>query len=109
MVRMAKRSAGAVVMIDRSRIPDSAMCSVRGIGVAVRVRVSTSVRSFLRRSLWATPKRCSSSMITSPRSLKRTSVDSSRCVPMTMSALPSAKPPLAPASAQPANGGATAT
>ena len=75
VVRMARRSAGGVVMIDRSRSPISAMCSVRGIGVAVSVSTSTCVRSFLRRSLCVTPKRCSSSTTTSPRSLKRTSFD----------------------------------
>ncbi|MCK7538910.1 MAG: hypothetical protein MZV63_52225 [Marinilabiliales bacterium] len=32
---------GGVVMTDRSRAPMRENCSVRGIGVAVRVRVST--------------------------------------------------------------------
>ena len=36
------------------------------------------------RSLCATPNRCSSSTMSRPRSLKWTSFDSSRCVPMTM-------------------------
>jgi len=43
------------------------MLSVRGIGVAVSVSTWTSARSSLRRSLSLTPKRCSSSMMTSPR------------------------------------------
>ena len=40
------------------------------MGVAVEVSTSTSLRICLRRSLWATPKRCSSSMITSPQVLE---------------------------------------
>ena len=55
------------------------------MGVADRVRTSTSRLSCLSRSLAATPKRCSSSTTTRPRSLNRTSFDSSRWVPMTMS------------------------
>ena len=77
---------------DRSRSPPSAMLSVRGIGVAVSVRTSTSARSDFSRSLSRTPKRCSSSMISSPRSLKRTPGCSRRCVPTTMSTLPAARP-----------------
>ena len=50
-------------MIDRSRTPVSASCSVRGIGVAVSVSTCTSARSCFSRSLWATPKCCSSSTI----------------------------------------------
>ncbi len=49
-----------------SRIPARARLSVRGIGVADRVRTSTSLRSRFRRSLAATPKRCSSSTTTRP-------------------------------------------
>ncbi len=70
MVRTARRSTGAVVMSERSRIPVTAICSVRGIGVAVSVRTSTCARSCLMRSLWATPKRCSSSTTRSPRCLE---------------------------------------
>ena len=77
--------------------PASARLSVRGIGVADRVRTSTSRRSRLSRSLAATPNRCSSSTTTSPRSLNRTSLLSSRCVPMTMSTVPSARPSIAAA------------
>jgi len=47
---------------------------VRGIGVAVSVSTSTVSRNRLRRSLCSTPNRCSSSMITSPRFRKRTSL-----------------------------------
>ena len=88
-VRMARRSTGGVPMIDRSRTPIIAMCSVRGMGVAVSVSTSTSLRSFLSCSLCLTPNRCSSSMTTSPRSLKDTSCERRRCVPMSTSTLPS--------------------
>ncbi len=67
-----------------------AICNVRGMGVAVSVSTSTCVRSSFNRSLWVTPKRCSSSMTTSPRSLKRTSLDRIRCVPTSTSSLPDA-------------------
>ena len=53
---------------------------------------STSVRSCLRYSFCSTPNRCSSSMMTSPSRSNRVSGDSSRCVPMTTSTLPSARP-----------------
>jgi hypothetical protein len=66
------------------------MFMVRGIGVAVRVSTSTLVRIFFRRSLWVTPKRCSSSTITSPRSLNRTFLASRAWVPITMSRSPRA-------------------
>ena len=68
------------------------MLSVRGIGVAVSVSMSTSARICLRRSLWPTPKRCSSSTTTSPRSWNDTSRCSSRCVPITMSTVPALRP-----------------
>ena len=70
----------------------TAISRVRGIGVADMARTSTFVRSALRCSLCSTPKRCSSSMMTRPRSLKRTPEVSSRCVPMTTSTVPSATP-----------------
>ena len=75
-------------MTLRSRIPASARLSVRGIGVADSVRTSTSRFSCFSRSLAATPKRCSSSTTTSPRSLNRTSFESSRWVPITRSTGP---------------------
>ncbi|CRZ71112.1 Uncharacterised protein [Vibrio cholerae] len=87
---MAKRRAGGVAIIDRSRIPLMAMLSVRGIGVAVRVRISTSARIALTFSFWRTPKRCSSSTISKPRSAKRISLESNLWVPTRMSTLPSA-------------------
>ena len=89
-VRMARRSSGGVAMIERSRTPARLMCRVRGMGVAVRVRTSTSFRSFFSRSLWATPKRCSSSTTTSPSAWNDTSAPSSRWVPMRTSTFPAA-------------------
>ncbi len=68
-VRTASRSTGGDAMIDRSRTPVSASCSVRGIGVAVSVSTCTSARSVLSFSLCATPKCCSSSTTSRPRSL----------------------------------------
>ena len=75
-------------MIDRSRTPDSDICKVRGIGVAVRVRTCTSLRISFNRSLWVTPKRCSSSITSRPRFLKRTDLASKAWVPITMSTVP---------------------
>ena len=69
-VRIGRRACGAVSMMLMSRIPASDMCSVRGIGVALMVSTSTSVRSCLRNSFWRTPKRCSSSMTTKPEILE---------------------------------------
>lgn len=85
---MASRFCGAVAITEKSRRPSSAMPSVRGIGVAVSVSTSTSARSVLRASFWRTPKRCSSSMMTSPSRLNFTSGESSLCVPITMSMVP---------------------
>ena len=56
-------------MVDISRRPDSAMLSVRGMGVADSVSTSTPRESSFNRSLWLTPKRCSSSTMRSPRLL----------------------------------------
>ena len=71
--------------MERSRTPVSASCSVRGIGVAVSVSTCTSARSALSFSLCATPKCCSSSTTSRPRSLNVTPLPSSAWVPMTMS------------------------
>ncbi len=78
--------------MDISRIPVTAISRVRGIGVALIASTSTSVRSALSVSLCSTPKRCSSSITTRPRSLKRTCPVISRWVPITTSTLPSASP-----------------
>ena len=52
------------------------------------VSTSTSLKSSLNFSLCSTPNRCSSSITTSPRSLKTTSPEISRCVPITISTPP---------------------
>jgi len=87
----AMRLAGGVAMMDRSRRPAIAMLSVRGMGVAVSVNRCTLARSAFSASFWRTPKRCSSSTITRPRSLNFTSGCSRRCVPTITSSLPSAR------------------
>ena len=86
------RSSGGVAMVLISRMPVMAISRVRGIGVADMASTSTSIRSRLSCSLCSTPKRCSSSMITSPRSLNWISPLSSRWVPTMTSTLPSATP-----------------
>ena len=73
VVRMGRRPSGGVSMIEMSRSPESDMCSVRGIGVALNVSTSTSSRRARSSSFCATPKRCSSSRMTSPRSFGMTS------------------------------------
>jgi len=45
---MGSRSSGGVSIVLMSRIPARAMCKVRGMGVALRLRTSTSCRSFLK-------------------------------------------------------------
>ncbi len=73
-------------------MPVRLISRVRGMGVAVSVSTSTSARRALMDSLWLTPKRCSSSTTSRPRSLKAMSVDSSRWVPMTTSTSPEVTP-----------------
>jgi hypothetical protein len=89
-VSISCRPSGAIVSAEMSRRPEIDMCSVRGIGVAERVSRSISARSFLKCSLCATPKRCSSSTTTRPSRLKPTSFDRMRCVPIRMSTSPRA-------------------
>ena len=91
-MRTASRSTGADAMIDNSRTPVSASCSVRGIGVALKVSTCTSARSCFSRSLWLTPKCCSSSTMRSPRSLNLIALPSSAWVPTTISIEPSVSP-----------------
>jgi len=93
-VRTASRSTGGVVMRERSRTPVSASCSVRGMGVAVRVSTCTSAFSSFSLSLCLTPKCCSSSTISRPRWAKRMPGAMSACVPMTILTEPSASPAL---------------
>ncbi len=89
---MASRSTGGVPMTLRSRTPVSDIWSVRGIGVAESVNTWTSERISLSRSLWVTPKCCSSSMTSRPRSWNLTALASSAWVPMAMSTVPSVMP-----------------
>ena len=86
------RSMGGCSMVERSRMPLMAMFRVRGMGVAERVSMSTPIKFSFSFSLCLTPKRCSSSMMTRPRSWNRTSLESRRWVPMTMSTLPACRP-----------------
>ena len=69
------------------------MWSVRGIGVAESASTSTSSRSARRSSFWATPKRCSSSTITSPSCFGMTSRERIRCVPTSTSTFPAPNSP----------------
>ena len=75
-------------MVDMSRIPDKAMLRVLGMGVADRVSTSTPLEISFSRSLWDTPKRCSSSTTKSPRSLNWTLFCKSLWVPMITSRVP---------------------
>ncbi len=72
-------------------MPAIDICSVRGIGVADIAITSTLSFSWRSSSFCLTPKRCSSSTISRPRSFGRTSRESSRWVPIRMSTLPSTK------------------
>ena len=60
------------------------------MGVALIESTSRPARSFFIFSLWRTPKRCSSSITSSPKSLKTTESESMACVPMSTSILPAA-------------------
>ena len=53
---MGRRSAGGVLTIERSRMPVRAISSVRGMGLAVRVRTSTPSVSALDRLLVGDPE-----------------------------------------------------
>ena len=89
---MLKRFCGGVLMMENSRKPSMAMLKVRGMGVAVRVKTSTSARKALSCSFCRTPKRCSSSRMTKPRFLNLTSFCIKRWVPIMMSMPPASKP-----------------
>ena len=93
-VRMGWRSSGGVASVDISRMPVTAISRVRGMGVALMASTSTLFLSFLRASLCSTPKRCSSSMMTRPRSLNTMLSARMRCVPITTSTEPSTRPAL---------------
>ena len=90
-VRTGRRPSGGVSITVMSRSPARDIWSVRGIGVADRLSTSTRSLSWRNSSFCLTPKRCSSSTISRPRSFGRTSRESRRWVPIRMSTLPSAK------------------
>ena len=90
-VTIGWRLAGGVLSELRSRAPMSENWSVRGMGVADIVSVSTLTLSCLSRSLTATPNFCSSSTTSRPKSLNFTSLPIILWVPMSMSILPSAR------------------
>ena len=75
--------------MERSLAPRSENWRVLGIGVAVRVRVSTEDFIWRSFSLAATPNFCSSSITSRPRSLNSKLFPSILWVPMTMSKVPS--------------------
>mmetsp|Transcript_4210 Transcript_4210/g.12245 ORF Transcript_4210/g.12245 Transcript_4210/m.12245 type:complete len:355 (+) Transcript_4210:1473-2537(+) len=87
-VVISLRSGGGVRMVDMSRMPARPICSVRGMGVADNVSTSKPSVMPLRRSLCATPKRCSSSMTSSLRLLNSFLPERMACVPMTTSTVP---------------------
>ena len=64
----ARRSSGGVLIMLKSLMPVIAIWSVRGMGVALKVRTSTFFFISFSFSLCFTPKRCSSSMTRRPRS-----------------------------------------
>ena len=94
-VLIAKRFSGAVAITEKSRIPSKDMLRVRGIGVAVSVRISTSARKAFKVSFWRTPKRCSSSIITKPSCLKLISLERTLWVPIIISTVPFLMPSMA--------------
>ena len=73
-VSIGFRLSGKVVMMDKSLEPSKENCNVLGMGVAVRVRVSTCTYKVINLSLVDTPNFCSSSTINKPKSLKITSL-----------------------------------
>ncbi len=75
----------------KSLAPSSENCMVRGMGVAVRVRVSTETFICLSFSLVLTPNFCSSSIISRPRSLNLTLDPTNLWVPIKISMRPSSK------------------
>ena len=78
-------------IVLRSRAPTSENCRVRGMGVALMVSVSTLVFIWRNFSFVETPNFCSSSMMSSPKSLNFTLLPMSLCVPIRMSIFPSAR------------------
>ena len=88
----------AAILYDALRMCDDTEADIivaveipaEGMGVAVMESKSTLARRAFRLSFWRTPKRCSSSITTKPKSWNLTEDCSSLCVPIKMSTLPSA-------------------
>ena len=89
-VRIGLRPAGSSSIAETSISPNRIMARVRGIGVADMTRQSGSVPFSLMSDRCRTPKRCCSSVITSPRWANRTPGWISACVPTTTSTAPDA-------------------
>ena len=81
---------GASGSSDVSRRPANAAPNVRGMGVALNVRTSTSTQAALKRSFCRTPNRCSSSTTASPRFRHGCRGDNKACVPTHTSQAPEA-------------------
>ncbi len=94
MVITGSLSRGASFRTEMLLSPFRERARVRGIGVAESIRTSTFSLACFILSFDMTPKRCSSSMISRPRSLKTTSSFSMRTVPMSMSISPQASRPI---------------
>ena len=91
-VRTASRSTGGEAMIESSRTPVSASCSVRGIGVAVSVSTCTSARSALQLLLVRDAEMLLLVDDDEAEVLELDALPSSAWVPITMSTSPSARP-----------------
>ena len=76
---------GGVFITDKSLAPKSENCKVRGIGVALNVRVSIFSLNSLSLSFMFTPNFCSSSIISKPKSKNFTSFPTILCVPIRIS------------------------
>ena len=87
-----RRSSGGVLITDISRTPTRDIWSVRGIGVALKVRTSILLAHSFHFSFCATPKRCSSSTTRNPKSLNFTFLFNKECVPINMSIDPFSTP-----------------
>ena len=79
---------GGVRMILKSRAPINENCNVLGMGVAVKVSVSTEALNVFNLSFVPTPNFCSSSIISNPRSLNFTSFPTNLWVPIIISVCP---------------------
>ena len=92
---MGWRFGGGVEITDKSRAAIKLNWSVLGIGVAVKVSVSTFSFIVFNLSFTATPNFCSSSIMRSPKSLNLIFLFVNWCVPMIISILPSLTPSMA--------------